>query len=70
MFAEVLEIGTPYYVLDKNGDLRKYAVYVLETEDKQVYRTSLPVVEDVRVGSFIRILDTDVLFDWLSETTD
>ncbi len=70
MFAEVLEIGPPFYVLDKNGDLRKYAVYVLEAEDKQVYRTSLPVVEDVRVGSFIRILNTDVLLDWLSETTD
>ncbi len=70
MFAEVLEIGTPYHVLDKNGDLRKYAVYVLEVEDKQVYRTSLPVAEDVRVGSFIRILNTDVLFDWFSETTD
>lgn len=70
MFAEVLEIGTPFYVLDKNGDIRKYAEYVLEVEDKQVYRTSLPVVEDVRVGSFIRILNTDVLFDWFSETTD
>lgn len=70
MFAEVLEIGPPFYVVDKNGDLRKYAVYVLEVEDKQVYRTSLPVVEDVRVGSFIRILNTDVLLDWLSETTD
>ena len=70
MFAEVLEIGTPYHVLDKNGDLRKYAVYVLKVEDDQVYKTSLPVVEDVRVGTLIRILNTDVLFDWLSETTD
>jgi len=70
VFAEVLEIGPPFYVLDQNGNLRQYAEYVLEVEDNQVYRASLPVAEGICVGSFIRILNTDVLLDWLSETTD
>jgi len=70
VFAEVLEIGPPFHVLDQNGNIRKYAEYVLEVEDKQVYRTSLPVAEDVRVGSVIRILNADVLLDWFIETTD